>query len=81
MYEAEIEEIDRENGTAAVTFIEYGNAEVIPLQNLRAAEEGKSSEDGKPKSKYVLKPLTLSQFLYFTHPTAVNSHYLYTPKI
>uniref|UniRef100_A0A3P8WFP7 Survival of motor neuron-related-splicing factor 30 n=1 Tax=Cynoglossus semilaevis TaxID=244447 RepID=A0A3P8WFP7_CYNSE len=51
VYEAEIEEIDRENGTAAVTFIEYGNAEVIPLQNLRAAEEGKSSEDGKPKSK------------------------------
>lgn len=52
VYEAEIEEIDRENGTAAVTFAGYGNAEVIPLQNLKAAEEGKrSNEDGKPKSK------------------------------
>lgn len=53
MYEAEIEEIDRENSTAAVTFAGYGNAEVIPLQNLKPAEEGKrSDEDGKPKSKY-----------------------------
>lgn len=52
MYEAEIEEIDRENGTAAVTFIEYGNAEVIPLQNLKVVEEGKrSEEDGGGKSK------------------------------
>ncbi|KAM4591635.1 survival of motor neuron-related-splicing factor 30 [Odontesthes bonariensis] len=52
VYEAEIEEIDRENGTAAVTFSEYGNAEVIPLQNLKVAEEGKrSEEDGKPKSR------------------------------
>ncbi|AWP13865.1 Survival of motor neuron-related-splicing factor 30 isoform 3 [Scophthalmus maximus] len=57
VYEAEIEELDRENGTAAVTFTGYGNAEVIPLQNLKAAEEGKrSDEDGslKPKSKYEL---------------------------
>lgn len=55
VYEAEIEEIDRENGTAAVTFSGYGNAEVIPLQNLKAVEEGKRSEDDggmKPKSKY-----------------------------
>lgn len=51
MYEAEIEEIDRENGTAAVTFTEYGNAEVIPLQNLKAVEEGKRSEDDGMKSK------------------------------
>lgn len=60
MYEAEIEEIDRENGTAAVTFAGYGNAEVIPLQNLKAVEEGKrSDEDGlKPKSRYGIKKLT-----------------------
>ncbi|XP_029031458.1 survival of motor neuron-related-splicing factor 30 [Betta splendens] len=54
VYEAEIEEIDHENGTAAVTFSGYGNAEVIPLQNLKAVEEGKRSEkEGgiKPKSK------------------------------
>lgn len=53
VYDAEIEEIDRENGTAAVTFSGYGNAEVIPLLNLKAAEEGKRDEDGsiKPKSK------------------------------
>ncbi|KAM6922277.1 survival of motor neuron-related-splicing factor 30 [Lycodopsis pacificus] len=52
VYEAEIEEIDRENGTAAVTFAGYGNAEVIPLLNLKAVEEGKrSNEDGKPKSR------------------------------
>lgn len=54
MYEAEIEEIDRENGTAAVTFSGYGNAEVIPLQNLKAAEEGRRIDDDgvKSKSKY-----------------------------
>lgn len=60
IYEAEIEEIDRENGTAAVTFSGYGNAEVIPLQNLKPVEEGKrSSIDGsaKPKSKYELSKL------------------------
>ncbi|NXS71007.1 SPF30 factor, partial [Pandion haliaetus] len=34
-YEAEIEEIDEENGTAAVTFAGYGNAEVTPLFNLK----------------------------------------------
>ncbi|KAK5854142.1 hypothetical protein PBY51_015238 [Eleginops maclovinus] len=52
IYEAEIEEIDRENGTAAVTFAGYGNAEVIPLQNLKPSEEGKrTDDDGKPKSK------------------------------
>ncbi|XP_068184168.1 survival of motor neuron-related-splicing factor 30 [Antennarius striatus] len=54
VYEAEIEEIDRENGTAAITFSEYGNAEVIPLQNLKAVEEGKHRDDdgsGKPKSR------------------------------
>ncbi|KAL3050454.1 survival of motor neuron-related-splicing factor 30 [Trematomus bernacchii] len=51
-YEAEIEEIDRENGTAAVTFAGYGNAEVIPLQNLKPSEDGKrNADDGKPKSK------------------------------
>ncbi|XP_056290890.1 survival of motor neuron-related-splicing factor 30 [Pseudoliparis swirei] len=54
VYAAEIEEIDRENGTAAVTFAGYGNAEVIPLQNLKEPENGKrSNDDGsqKPKSK------------------------------
>lgn len=57
MYEAEIEEIDRENGTAAITFSGYGNAEVIPLQNLKIVEEGKRTDDGsgKPKSRYELK--------------------------
>lgn len=56
VYEAEIEEIDRDNSTAAVTFAGYGNAEVIPLQNLKVVEEGKFATDdgsGKPKSKYV----------------------------
>ena len=55
MYEAEIEEIDGENSTAAVTFAGYGNAEVIPLQNLKPSEEGRHSDDegmGKPKSRY-----------------------------
>ncbi|TNM99323.1 survival of motor neuron-related-splicing factor 30 [Takifugu rubripes] len=54
LYEAEIEEVDRENKTAAVTFSGYGNAELIPLQNLKAVEEGKQCKiDGstKPKSK------------------------------
>lgn len=52
LYEAEIEEIDRDNGTAAVTFSDYGNAEVIPLHNLRALEEGKLLDVGlNSKSK------------------------------
>ncbi|CAJ1067260.1 survival of motor neuron-related-splicing factor 30 [Xyrichtys novacula] len=53
VYEAEIEEIDRDNSTAAVTFAGYGNAEVIPLQNLKAVEEGRRSDEdgGKPKSR------------------------------
>ncbi|KAM9847555.1 survival of motor neuron-related-splicing factor 30 [Aulostomus maculatus] len=54
VYEAEIEEIDHDNSTAAVTFTGYGNAEVIPLQNLKAVEEGKRSEEVggiKPKSR------------------------------
>ncbi|XP_052009295.1 survival of motor neuron-related-splicing factor 30 [Xyrauchen texanus] len=52
VYEAEIEEIDGENGTAAITFSGYGNAEVVPLHALKATEEGGSrDEDGKPKSK------------------------------
>lgn len=52
-YEAEIEEIDSENGTAAITFIGYGNAEVVPLHALKAAEQARSSkeEGSKPKSK------------------------------
>ncbi|KAF5901738.1 survival of motor neuron-related-splicing factor 30, partial [Clarias magur] len=56
-YEAEIEEIDSENGTAAITFTGYGNAEVVPLQALKAAEQAKSSmeEDAKPKSKKKLQ--------------------------
>lgn len=53
LYEAEIEEIDSENGTAAITFAGYGNAEVLPLHVLKEVEEGRSREekDGKPKSK------------------------------
>uniref|UniRef100_A0A1A7YYS8 Survival of motor neuron-related-splicing factor 30 n=1 Tax=Iconisemion striatum TaxID=60296 RepID=A0A1A7YYS8_9TELE len=51
VYEAEIEEVDRENGTAAVTFSGYGNAEVIPLHNLKVVEEGKLSEEDIAKSK------------------------------
>lgn len=57
LYEAEIEEIDVENGTAAITFAGYGNAEVIPLHMLKAVEQGKSMnmEGGKPKSKKELQ--------------------------
>lgn len=66
MYEAEIEEIDRENGTAAVTFSGYGNAEVIPLQNLKAVEEGKRSDDDKPKSRYEQKTLVCLTHLMCT---------------
>ncbi|MBN3291813.1 SPF30 factor, partial [Polypterus senegalus] len=51
LYEAEIEEIDEENGTAAITFLGYGNAEVVPLVNLKPAEEGKKSEEDGGKSK------------------------------
>ncbi|XP_059374742.1 survival of motor neuron-related-splicing factor 30-like [Carassius carassius] len=53
VYEAEIEEIDNENGTAAITFSGYGNTEVMPLHVLKPVEEGRSREDkdGKPKSK------------------------------
>ncbi|XP_036389390.1 survival of motor neuron-related-splicing factor 30-like [Megalops cyprinoides] len=51
LYKAEIEEIDEENGTAAVTFLGYGNADVIPLQNLKVAEQGTHSEDERGKSK------------------------------
>lgn len=52
VYEAEIEEIDRENGTAAINFIGYGNAEVVPLQNIKALEEGMLSiDDGGAKAK------------------------------
>lgn len=64
MYEAEIEEIDRENGTAAVTFSGYGNAEVIPLQNLKAVEEGKRSDDDKPKSRYEQKSFS-NAYIFF----------------
>lgn len=66
MYEAEIEEIDRENGTAAVTFSGYGNAEVIPLQNLKAVEDGRHMDDGKSKSKYVATSFS-SRLVSFTN--------------
>ncbi|KAG7219607.1 hypothetical protein INR49_018984, partial [Caranx melampygus] len=56
VYEAEIEEIDRENGTAAVTFTGYGNAEVIPLQNLKAAEEGRRTDDDGVKRSIFASP-------------------------
>ncbi|XP_023676025.1 survival of motor neuron-related-splicing factor 30 [Paramormyrops kingsleyae] len=51
LYKAEIEEIDKENGTAAVTFLGYGNAEVMPLQNLKPVEQGSRSEEDGAKSK------------------------------
>lgn len=79
MYEAEIEEIDRENGTAAVTFTGYGNAEVIPLQNLKAAEEGKrSDEDGsiKPKSRCEQKTLASHSFNIHIHKSVLESWFL-----
>uniref|UniRef100_A0A2K6L027 Survival of motor neuron-related-splicing factor 30 n=1 Tax=Rhinopithecus bieti TaxID=61621 RepID=A0A2K6L027_RHIBE len=47
-YEAEIEEIDEENGTAAITFAGYGNAEVTPPLNLKPAKEDSGN---KPMSK------------------------------
>ncbi|XP_024152926.1 survival of motor neuron-related-splicing factor 30 [Oryzias melastigma] len=50
-YEAEIEEIDRENGTAAITFVGYGNAEVMPLLNLKPVEDGICTIDDSAKSK------------------------------
>ncbi|XP_043911633.1 survival of motor neuron-related-splicing factor 30 [Protopterus annectens] len=53
-YEAEIEEIDEENGTAAVTFAGYGNADLVPLLSLKPVEEGRNSTDesgNKAKSK------------------------------
>uniref|UniRef100_A0A8C4QLX2 Survival of motor neuron-related-splicing factor 30 n=1 Tax=Eptatretus burgeri TaxID=7764 RepID=A0A8C4QLX2_EPTBU len=55
-YEAEVEEINADSCTAAVTFALYGNADVVALQSLKMVEEGqgKGSEDGlggKPKSK------------------------------
>lgn len=71
MYEAEIEELDRENDTAAVTFMGYGNAEVIPLQNLKVVEEGKrSDEDGKPKSRYEQETLG-----FLTHFLCMHTHF------
>ncbi|EHB16249.1 Survival of motor neuron-related-splicing factor 30 [Heterocephalus glaber] len=53
-YEAEIEEIDEENGTAAITFAGYGNAEVTPLLNLKHVEEERQEKEdsgSKPVSK------------------------------
>ncbi|XP_018418075.1 PREDICTED: survival of motor neuron-related-splicing factor 30 [Nanorana parkeri] len=44
-YEAEIEEIDEENGTGAITFMGYGNAEVTSLLNLKPVEEGRRSKE------------------------------------
>ncbi|CAI9572660.1 unnamed protein product, partial [Staurois parvus] len=44
-YEAEIEEIDEENGTGAITFLGYGNAEVTSLLNLKPVEEGRKTKE------------------------------------
>lgn len=55
-YEAEIEEIDEENGTAAITFLGYGNAEVTSLLNLKPLEEGRKAKEDSgslPMSKWV----------------------------
>lgn len=54
LHETEIEEIDEESGTAAITFAGYGNAEVTPLLNLkpvRRRKEGKEDSGNKPMSK------------------------------
>ncbi|KAJ8365463.1 hypothetical protein SKAU_G00142940 [Synaphobranchus kaupii] len=53
LYKAEIEEIDEENGTAAVTFMGYGNAEIIPLHSLKAAEQGAGSEESKTRKEQI----------------------------
>jgi len=51
-YEAELEEVDVDNGTAAVTFSGYGNAEVVPLSGLKQPHEGHGPEDeSKSKSR------------------------------
>lgn len=83
VYEAEIEEIDRDNGTAAVTFTGYGNAEVIPLQNLKAVEEGKHLDmDGsmKPKSRCDQNVLSRAYCVYsenvLTFLSLTKSHIL-----
>ncbi|XP_028821739.1 survival of motor neuron-related-splicing factor 30 [Denticeps clupeoides] len=62
-YEAEVEELDRENGTAAITFAGYGNAEVVPLHALRAAEDGARPEEDASKAKSK-KALLLEQREY-----------------
>lgn len=50
-YEAELEEVDMENGTAAVTFTGYGNAEVVPLSSLKQPHEGRGPEEDGSKAK------------------------------
>lgn len=50
-YEAELEEVDVENGTAAVTFSGYGNAEVVPLHALKEPHEGRTTEEDSNKAK------------------------------
>ncbi|XP_063047979.1 survival of motor neuron-related-splicing factor 30-like [Engraulis encrasicolus] len=50
-YEAELEEVDVENGTAAVTFSGYGNAEVVPLHALKEPHEGRTPDEDSNKAK------------------------------
>ncbi|XP_064176872.1 survival of motor neuron-related-splicing factor 30-like [Anguilla rostrata] len=53
LYKAEIEEIDEENDTAAITFLGYGNAEVVPLHGLKPAEQGAASEESKSRREQI----------------------------
>ncbi|KAJ8284729.1 hypothetical protein COCON_G00035790 [Conger conger] len=53
LYKAEIEEVDEENATAAITFMGYGNAEVVPLHSLKPAEQGAPSEESKSRREQI----------------------------
>ncbi|XP_068128284.1 survival of motor neuron-related-splicing factor 30 [Hyperolius riggenbachi] len=64
LYEAEIEEIDEENGTAAITFLGYGNAEVTSLLNLKFVEEGRKSKEDSGSLPMSKKELIAAQREY-----------------
>ncbi|CAM9394767.1 survival of motor neuron-related-splicing factor 30 [Lethenteron reissneri] len=55
-YEAEIEEVNVDGGTVAVTFAGYGNTEVVPMHSLKPVEQERQlshelDTGNKPKSK------------------------------
>ncbi|KAJ8264484.1 hypothetical protein GJAV_G00149690 [Gymnothorax javanicus] len=52
-YKAEIEEIDGENATAAITFLGYGNAEVVPLHSLKPVEQHAPSQESKSRKEQI----------------------------